>query len=441
LSHPSHHIRQHWRRNWFAFLGDYLGFGVGLIFANTTTTLPAFAAALTDNKVLIGAVSSVWAGGWLLPQIFAAHYLSDKARKYPIMMKWQLIGRPAFPLFVVWLLLGGARYPALTLGLFLLAIIIFMSTDALVALSFLDLFGKAMPADRRGRLIGVGQVLTGLAAVGAGAVIQRVLGSNGPGFPMNYAIIFGLASLGFAFSTISCGLIVEAPEAVEARRPSLREYVPQLGRLWRDDRRFSLITLVRLLSGLGSLATTFYVVYATDWLHLPPAAVGLFAAAATVGTALAGLLLGVLADRYGSQRVVQVVTWAQFFVPVLALLCHLGVFGSAVNLVYPLLYVLLGVYDGSMMLGFLSFVLEIAPPGQRPTYLGLTNTLTGVLIVLPMLGGFLLQRTSYPLLFGLTALGTLSAALLALRLPNPRHDVSQVQAPASEPETQTAAVR
>jgi MFS family permease len=416
------HIRQHWRRNWFAFIGDYLAFGVGVIFASTSTTLPAFAAALTDNKVLIGAVSSVWAGGWLLPQIFAAHYLSDKPRKYPIMMKWQLLGRPAFPLFVVWLLAGGARFPELTIGLFLLAITIFMSTDALVALAFLDLFGKAMPADRRGRLIGIGQVLTGLAAVGAGAVIQRLLGPSGPGFPMNYAIIFGLASAGFAISTASCSLIVEAPEAVAARRPSLREYVPQLGRLWRTDRRFNRITLVRLLSGAGSLATSFYVVYATDWLRLPPAAIGLFAGATTIGAALAGLVLGVVADRYGSQRVVQVVAWAQCLVPLLALLCHLGVFGGAVNGVYPLLYVLLGIYEGSMMLGFLNFVLEISPPGQRPTYMGLTNTLTGVLIVLPILGGYLLQRTSYPVLFATTAVGTLAAAVLALSLPNPRHE-------------------
>ena len=67
MDHPSTLIQKHWRRNWIAFIGDYLGFGIGLIFANTTTTLPAFAAELTDNKMLIGAVSSVWAGGWLLP--------------------------------------------------------------------------------------------------------------------------------------------------------------------------------------------------------------------------------------------------------------------------------------------------------------------------------------------------------------------------------------
>jgi MFS family permease len=87
------------------------------------------------------------------------------------------------------------------------------------------------------------------------------------------------------------------------------------------------------------------------------------------------------------------------------------------------------------MLGFLSFILEISPPGQRPTYMGLTNTLTGALVLMPVLGGFVLQRTSYPVLFAAAAGGTLAAALLALRLPNPR-----IELPLAEPEPQAAAM-
>ena len=70
--------------------------------------------------------------------------------------------------------------------------------------------------------------------------------------------------------------------------------------------------------------------------------------ATTVGTALAGVLLGFVADRLGTHRVVQIVTWCQFTVPALALLFHLGVFGPATGLLFPLLYVLLGIFDGSV---------------------------------------------------------------------------------------------
>jgi hypothetical protein len=415
------------RRNWIAFFGDYVFFGIGLTFASTTTILPAFAAALTDNKILIGATSAIWTGGWLLPQIFAAHWLSDKPRKWPIMFWGELIGRPILAVFVVWLLLAGARNPALTLIFFFLTITYFVITDAVVALAWFDMMGKALAPDTRGRMIGVGQVATGLAALGAGALIRFAFSTQGPAFPYNFALILGMASVCFTLSEISCALIVEPPEAVVEVRPSIREFMPQVARLLGSDPAFGRVTVVRLLAGLGALASTFYVLYATQVLGLPPASIGLFAGAATIGTALAGILLGVVADRLGTHRVVQIVTWCQFAVPVLALLFHLGLFGSAAGFLFPLLYVLLGIFDGSVLLGFLNYVLEIAPAGQRPTYMGLTNTLSGLLVVVPLAGGWILEHASYPVLFALAAAGTLAGALLALGLPSPRQPVAAAE--------------
>ena len=420
VTHSTPFARRHLRRNWIAFFGDYVFFGLGLTFASTTTILPAFVATLTDNKILIGAIGAIWTGGWLLPQIFAAHYLSDKPRKWPIMFWGELVGRPIIAVFVAWLLLAGPRYPGLTLLFFFVAIAYFVITDAVVALTWFDMMGKALSPDVRGRMIGVGQVVTGLAALGAGVVIHYVLGPTGPAYPLNFAIIFGLASLAFTISEISCAFIVEPPEAVADQRPTLREYLPQLARLIRTDPSFGRVTLVRLLAGLGGLASTFYVIYATRVLNLPPASIGLFAGAATLGTALAGIGLGFAVDRLGAHRVIQITAWCQFAVPALALLFHLGLFGPAVLYLYPLLYVLLGIFNSSDVLGFLNYVLEIAPPGQRPTYMGLTNTLLGVLILVPLVGGWILERSSYPLLFTLAAVGTLAGALLSLSLPSPR---------------------
>lgn len=411
------------RRNWIAFFGDYVFFGIGLTFASTTTILPAFAAVLTNDKIIIGATAAIWTGGWLLPQIFAANWLSDKPRKWPVMFWGELIGRPIMAVFVIWLLLTGARYPALTLIFFFVTITYFVMTDAVVALAWFDMMGKALAPETRGRMIGIGQVVTGLGALGAGALIRYALSDQGPAFPYNYALILGMASLAFTLSEISCAMIVEPPEAVAEVRPSIRDYLPQVARLLRSDAAFGRVTLVRLLSDLGALASTFYVLYATQVLNMPPAAIGLFAGAATIGTTIAGILLGVVADRLGTHRVVQIVTWCQFAVPVLAWLLQLGLFGSATGLVFPVLYILLGIFDGSVLLGFLNYVLEIAPPGQRPTYMGLTNTLSGLLVLMPLAGGWILEHSSYPLLFALAAAGTLPAALLALGLPSPRRHV------------------
>jgi MFS family permease len=414
VTHLSPIALQHRRRNWLAFFVDYVFFGIGLTFASVTTTLPAFAAALTDNKVLIGAVPAIWTGGWLLPQLFAARYLSDQPRKYPILFWGQVLGRPILGAFAVWLFFAGIHQPALTLALFLLAMLIFSTTDAVVALAWFDLLGKAMAPETRGRMFGLAQIVMGLCALGAGALVQYLLGPRGPSFPVNYAIIFGLGAIMFLISQIACVFIVEPPESVVARRPTLRAYLPQLFRLLRADAAFGRVAAIRLLAGLGGLASAFYVLHATSVLQLPPAAIGLFAGAATVGTTLAGIALGPVADRFGSHRVVQISTWSQVLVPVLALLFHFGAFGAAGKTLYPVLYVLLGLYEGSLVMGFLNYVLEIAPPGQRPNYMGLINTLSGLLIVVPLLGGWILEHSSYPLLFALAATGTLLSGLLTL---------------------------
>jgi MFS family permease len=71
-------------------------------------------------------------------------------------------------------------------------------------------------------------------------------------------------------------------------------------------------------------------------------------------------------------------------------------------------------------------VLDLAPVGQRPTYVGLFNTISGVLIVLPPLGGWLLRTTSYGVLFGLTAALLILAHVLSLSLPS-AHTVPELQ--------------
>jgi MFS family permease len=85
----------------------------------------------------------------------------------------------------------------------------------------------------------------------------------------------------------------------------------------------------------------------------------------------------------------------------------------------------IGALNSSYMSGFMNFVLELAPSEERPTYIALTNTLCGVLLVVPFLGGWLLQATSYTILYAVTAGGVAFALLLTFRLEEPRQNASE----------------
>lgn len=413
----------HYRRNLIAFLGDYVGFALAMTLTSSTAILPEFVGRLTDSLVVVGVFTTVSSGAWLIPQLIYARFLITKPRKKPYLILGGALGRPLYLLYAVALGLGLGRFPVPALLLLLVVQFFFFASDALAAVAWFDILAKALPEAQRGRMISIAQLVSGVLSIGAGVFIAAMLSADGPPFPHNYAVIMAAAGVSLLLSLLACGFIIEPAEPVEEQRPAWRSYLPQLLSTLREDRRFARVILVRLLAGFDGLATGFYILFAIRELGLPPETVGLFTAAQTAGRIIASLGLGRLSERVGSHRVIQVATALSLTAPLVALaLSGAGArAGTATIAIYAWIYVVIGVVISAGMLGFMNYVLELAPAGQRPTYIGLFNTISGVLVILPTAGGLLLGVASYDVLFALTAAVLAVAHVLSWRLPPARH--------------------
>jgi hypothetical protein len=171
----------------------------------------------------------------------------------------------------------------------------------------------------------------------------------------------------------------------------------------------------RLLVGLMNLASAFYVVHAQGVLGLPERAVGSFTVAFTASTIVASLGLGALGERRGPHAVIRVATVAAAVSPLYALAAHL-VGGRWMAAAYPVVFVGLAVVNSSWIVGFANYTLELAPDGLHGAYIGVGNTVLGILALAPILGGWLLEISSYAVLFGLTSIGVILGFLFSLRL-------------------------
>jgi MFS family permease len=419
-------------RNWWAVFVDYVGFGAGLTFAHTGTVLPAFAATLTNSKVLIGLVGTVWLGAWLLPQLFAANYLSNKPHKYGYMVRISAIGRPVFWLFALLLTFGWLKEsPGLLLVLFLASLAWFSGTDAIVAICWFDIYGRALDPKERGQLIGVGQVVDGLVAIAAGALVAYLLSARGPAYPYNYATIFGLAGMAFLVSWIGITFMVEVPEDAPAGPPvtDWRQLWAKLLEVWKSEPRFSRAIWARLLLGLSEMAAPFYIIHATQVAHVDASLVGSLAAVGSIGSALAGLWLGRVAARQGSHRVIQLTTVLALVPPVLGLVVAFVSPSPLFIGLYIGCYLILGMVNGSSLLGYFNYILDLAPPGGRPIFMGIANTMGGLLVIAPALGGWVLENSSYGVLFTLTLAGVVAATVVAAGLRPASHMVATPVAP------------
>ncbi|MGQ9684157.1 MAG: MFS transporter [Anaerolineae bacterium] len=408
------------RRNLALLAVDYVSYGVGVSFLGTTTVFPTLIRLLGGSPLVVGSVSAIQAGAFLLPQLFAGRHLANRPQVKGYVVATVIASRLLLSLGAPALALLALRAPAAAIAALLLSFGAFNVVDALATVGWYELLAKAIPEDRRGRIFGLGQVLVSGMGIGVGLLVRELL-RRPDAFPESYVALWCLAALAAGACPFSLALVKEPARAVAGNhQPPWREYLPQLGRILRRDARFAWITLVRWLAGLADMGAAFYVLYATDRLGLPASMSGPFLSAMVAGSLACGLILGPLADRRGGvQPVIVLFMILRCLGPVLALLAP----GAArvqpwlgIGLLLAVFFTA-GVATGAFMLGFNNYVLHIAPATERPAYMALANTLGGLLLVAPLFAGWVVQVTSYEALFGLTLLLAVVGLGLALRAP------------------------
>jgi MFS family permease len=98
-----------------------------------------------------------------------------------------------------------------------------------------------------------------------------------------------------------------------------------------------------------------------------------------------------------------------------------------------LTFVLLGAYLAAESVSSLIIILEFCAPQDRPTYIGLTNTLLApVFILAPLIGGWLATIAGYRgLLLTAMLISTLGGLLFVFWVHEPRRAPAPLSAPVS----------
>ncbi len=153
-----------------------------------------------------------------------------------------------------------------------------------------------------------------------------------------------------------------------------------------------------------------------------------FAAIAWIGSspALAANFVYVrIARKWGHQRSVVVLCATGMLmvaVPLLltVLATPLALPPLALTASFALVFVLSGVRDSGIGVAANSFLLDLAPPGQGPLYVGITHSALGLVLVLAAGSGLVVSAFGFLALFAVAALAQALAVWDALQLGHAR---------------------
>ena len=408
-----------YRRNFVFFLADNILFGVAMGLIGATTVIPDFVRHLTDSEILIGLSGSIFTIGFTLPQLFVARYIVRYARK-----KWWFVG-PNIPVrFVILTFAGitvwlGRDRPGLILVAFFVSLGIASCGDGLVGVPWADLTATSLSNRWRARMLGLTTASTGVIMLLLAPLIGVVLGERGPGFPNNYAIMFGAAGTLFALSILPGIFLHELPggKAVE-KIPSFAEYLPDLGRVLRDDGPFRAFVITRIFTTLFAMSAPFYVGYARVLWGLSRGVAVPMLVAMQRGGRIGGALVYTWLGARNNLLYMRLALGSAALLPLCALLA---------GLVGPLpLYIgflVSGLATGSNLgFSYLNWIVGYANRDRLPIYVGLVNTIIAVIsLIAPIMAGTIAQSLGYRLLFAISLVMALSALFMTLRfLRNPQ---------------------
>ncbi len=416
---PEHEVRRSFALG--IFNGTAFRFAETLI--DPPLILTWFVSQLTSSNLLIGLVAPMGNAGWFLPQIFVSTRIQRMERKMPSYTLAAVIRT------IAWVLLAAAVWlvddPRLLLvGFFVLYAIARLSAG-LAGLTFFDVVAKTIPARRRGRFFAWRQLLGGLLGLGGGWIVKTILYHPALPFPRGHAVLFLLYCAVMVLALAAFALIREPPGPVVAEPVTLGEQLRRAGRLWRTDRVYRRYIAARLSLAMANVALPFYGIYAKNVLGAPEGMVGVYVVARVGALLLSNLLWGRLSDERGNRLVMRLVSLGSGLAA-LSALALVGMMGllRPQGAWLPYLALPLFFLDGAMLpaqvLSGSNFLLELVPGAERPLYLGLSNTLMGVVVLISGLGGLVVDFFGFAGLFAVSLGLCLAGYVFASGLPEPR---------------------
>jgi len=403
------------RWNFVVNLWDIIFIMLGISMISRETVMPVLINHLTDSKLAIGLIPAIYSLGTSLPQLLIANFSERLRYKKPFVMLVGGAGERGGYLLIglsVWLFAESAPTVALVLFFVFLAYSAF--SMGIGTPPWYDMIAKVIPTQRRGLWSGLGHGLGALTAVAGASFVGYVL--EGFAYPQNFVILF---IVGFAIMMVSWGglaLTREPPSTTVKARVTMISYLKQLPTLLRRDHNYARFLLSRTVAVLGTMATGFYMVYGVERFQVAGAAVGFLTAVLVASQALLGLVWGVVADRWGHKLVL---TGGALLLMLAALTAWLTTTQGGLTVVF----FLLGAAIAAELTSSLNIILEFCAPEDRPTYIGLTNTLLAPTLALaPILGGWLATLTGgyHNLFLVAAACAGLGALLLILWVREPR---------------------
>ncbi|MFZ3171832.1 MAG: MFS transporter [Carboxydocellales bacterium] len=398
--------------NFVILLLDAIVYAIALTFMDVNMVIPAFLDQIKAPAWQIGLASTLKQLGFLLPQFYLLTRIPRLKNQVKFIWTVYLLDRPQL-LFFLALLTASPGSPYLPL-IFLICFGIFCTGEGIAQLPWMNLFGRTIRPELRGKLWGITQVIGGIGSLLGGLLITKML-NQASYFPTNYLFIFGT---GLIFLLSSLFFIRFAGNPASQNQSYSINFTQAIKTAWQNS-NFRIMLLVQVMVSADLLALPYYIVMVKHRFPFLAPQIGTFVYLGIIGGILGGFIWGYLSDHKGNRLTIICIVLANIIVAG----SFLGAQFINNNTILPVIFwpafIMVGMVGGGW-LGFVNYMLELGDDQDKLSYITLNNTCMMAVVFLPILGGILRNYYSDKLILSVVTAFMVAALFPALKLGEPR---------------------
>lgn len=399
-------LHKNLKHNYIVNLLDGGFFGLGLGFASFSTILPLFISTLTNSATLIGLIPAIHNAGWQLPQLLTVKRLSRMLRFKPFVMLATIHERlPFVGLALIAFLLPGIGKEAALIFTFLFLVWQGLG-GGITANAWQNMVSKVIPSDYLATFFGfqsaAASLLSSGGAVAAGYLLENLQS------PLDFAVCFLITGFFMAVSWLFLNMTRESEKQIEFTGFSDLSIWKSVKKILRENPSFRWYLISRMLTQFGNMALSFYIVYAVRIMGMDELTAGIMTGLLLISQVGSGIILGWLADRLGKKPILIL---GAIISGLSALIAVMATSISPFYFIFPLA----GIGNSVVWTVGMAFTMEFGNDEERPTYVGMANSLIAPAAILaPLMGGWIADNSNFPTTFLTSAIASLMVVVIIL---------------------------
>jgi hypothetical protein len=387
---------------------------VGDRLASPKSTIAWLLQSLGAPVFFTGLIVPLREAGSLLPQLFVAGFV----RRLPI-RKWVWVfGSLAQGLAVLGMAAVAFRLSGSTAGWSILALLAFFSlARGFCSVASKDVLGKTISKGQRGSLNGWMSSSSGFIVMAAGAGL--ILGGRGEADAAGsspYGIYLIVAGILWMIASAVYSRVVEFDGETDGGLNAIREAIRQLS-IIREDKVFRTFVLIRALAIGSGLSVPFIIAIAFRHLDGRALWLGVFTIVDGLAALVSGPFWGRMSDR-SSRAVLRLALLMNGCILLLVVVSARFAQASQAFWIFPLLLFLVSLIHNGVRLGRKTYLVDLAEGNRRTSYVAVSNTVIGVILLAFGLTSGLLAVASVPAVLAMFSATAFTGFALAGRLPD-----------------------